>query len=89
MICCSHYNTAQGACQEVDENSLANAVFFKCRHPRAKHVEKGREEFSFFAKLGLTNPFFCVILSRRNTESRKNAGMAELADARDLKSRET
>ena len=89
MLCCSHYNTARGGLSRSSRKLSRKCGFFQTALPRAKRVEKGREEFSFFAKLGLTNLFFCVILSRRNTESRKNAGMAELADARDLKSRET
>ena len=59
------------------------------RRPFSVCREKWRQLFSFFPLLGLTNPFCCVIIVERNTESRKYAGMAELADARDLKSRET
>ena len=44
-----------------------------------------------FLKKALTNAFCCAIIVKHceRGESKSNAGMAELADARDLKSRGT
>ena len=80
----------------MQENRLAQVYFChrarKIESEKTEAVKKGKK-FERKAKKGLTNPIRCGIIGNANRTGAQTlgaiAGVAELADARDLKSRDT